>query len=104
MQNRLTWLDSGLDNTLDNTHIRNFIIFPLPPDDPEYSHYTAMVRRRFPAGELHTIVRGGREFDIGPVADLRFLFPDLFTGDDCGRDYSRQPLTPPPCRHPSPRD
>ena len=31
--------------------------------------------RRLPAADLHTIVRTGCEFIVGPAADLRFLFP-----------------------------
>lgn len=73
MENRNTWLEPDLDTA----SIRNFIIFPLPPGDREYSDYMARVRRRFPPGDLRTIVRGGREFVIGPVADLRFLFPSV---------------------------
>ncbi len=97
MQDRQTWLA----NALADTHIRNFILFPLPPGDREYSDYMTMVRKRFPAGDLHTIVRGGREFTVGPVADLRFLFPDSFTDGDYSRRDSRQALTPALDRHPS---
>ena len=55
--------------------VRNFIIFPLPSGDSEYRDYMAQVRTRFPAADLHTIVRNGYEFTVGPAADLRFLFP-----------------------------
>jgi hypothetical protein len=71
MQYRNTWLESALPATA----IRNFVIFPLPLGDREYGDYMALVRKRFPPGELRTVVRGGHEFAIGPVADLRFLFP-----------------------------
>jgi hypothetical protein len=67
--------DTHIVNLLDISSIRNFIIFPLPSGDSEYSDYMATVRKRFPPGELRTIVRNGSEFAIAPVADLRFLFP-----------------------------
>jgi len=64
-----------LESALPTAGIQNFVMFPLPLGDSEYSKYVALVRKRFPPGELHTIVRGGHEFTIGPVADLRVLFP-----------------------------
>jgi hypothetical protein len=72
MEDRDTWLESGLDTT----SIHHFILFPLPLGDKEYSEYTAHVYERFPAGALHMVTQGGREYAIGSVADLRFLFPD----------------------------
>jgi hypothetical protein len=71
MKDRSTRLESALPTA----GIQDFVIFPLPLGDSEYSNYMALVRKRFPPGELRTIVRGGHEFAIGPVADLRFLFP-----------------------------
>jgi 4-amino-4-deoxy-L-arabinose transferase-like glycosyltransferase len=71
MQYQNTWLESSLPAS----SIRNFVIFPLPLGESEYSDYVALVRKRFPAGELRTIERGGHEFAIGPVADLGVLFP-----------------------------
>jgi hypothetical protein len=71
MQFRNTWLESKLPTA----SIHNFVIFPLPLGDTEYSDYMALVLKRFPLGDLRTIVRGGHAFTIGPVADLRFLFP-----------------------------
>jgi hypothetical protein len=55
--------------------IRNFVLFPLPSNDAEYRQYMVQVRKRFPAGELRTIVRGGHEFAIGSATDLGYLFP-----------------------------
>ena len=46
MEKRNTWLESRLDVPF----IRNFVIFPLPLGDSEYSGYAAMVRKRFPCG------------------------------------------------------
>jgi hypothetical protein len=71
MQNRNTRLERGLPAT----SMRNFVIFPLPLNDTEYSDYLAVLRRRFPPADLRTTVGGGLEFVTGPVADLRFLFP-----------------------------
>ena len=71
MQHRNTWLESDIPTA----SIHNFVIFPLPAGESEYSDYMALVRKRFPAGELRTMVRGGHEFAIGPIADLRVLFP-----------------------------
>jgi hypothetical protein len=71
MQDRNTRLDSKLSSS----GIRNFILFPLPLGDGESSNFTVMVRKRFPPGALRIIVRAGHEFALGPVSDLRFLFP-----------------------------
>jgi hypothetical protein len=71
MQHRNTWLESRLPDA----SIHNFITFPLPLGDSEYSDYMVLVRERFPPGDLRTLNRGGHEFAIGPAADLRFLFP-----------------------------
>jgi hypothetical protein len=54
---------------------QNFVIFPLPRGDGEYSDYMAVVRKRFPPGALRTVTRGGHEYSMGSAADLRFLFP-----------------------------
>jgi hypothetical protein len=67
--------DTRLESRLPVIPFRDFILFPLPLGDTEYSGYMASVRTRFPPGELRMVVRGGREFAIGPVADLRILFP-----------------------------
>jgi hypothetical protein len=70
--------DTTLEKTLPTAGIRQFVIFPLPSGANEYRDYIAKVRARFPLGSLRTEVRGGHEFLIGTVADLRFLFPDPF--------------------------
>jgi len=67
--------DTHLESVVPASSFQNFIIFPLPLGDREYSDYMAVVRKRFPPGDLRTLVRGGREYDIGPVADLSILFP-----------------------------
>ena len=72
MRDRNTWLESRINP---GASVHNFVIFPLPSGDSEYSDYMALVRKRFPPGELRTIERGGHEFAIGSVADLRILFP-----------------------------
>lgn len=71
MKHRNTWLESALPAT----SLHDFVIFPLPLGDREYGEYVDLVRKRFPPGELRTVVSDGHEFAIGPVADLRFLFP-----------------------------
>jgi len=73
MQARNTWLE----NRPPPNAIHNFIIFPLPLGDNEYSDYMALVRKRFPPGELRTVIRGGHGFTTGSVADLQVLFPDF---------------------------
>jgi len=67
--------DTQLESRLSTIPFRDFIIFPLPLGDSEYSTYISSVRKRFPPGELRMTVRGGHEFAIGPVADLHILFP-----------------------------
>jgi hypothetical protein len=67
--------DTQLQSRLSSIPFRDFIIFPLPLGDGEYSAYISSVRKRFPRGELRMAARGGYEFAIGPVADLRSLFP-----------------------------
>ena len=71
MEHRNTRLERGLDTT----SIHRFILFPLPLGDSEYSQYMARVYKRFPAGALHMVTQGGREYATGSVANLRFLFP-----------------------------
>ena len=71
MKDRSTRLESALPIA----GIQDFVIFPLPLGDSEYSNYMALMRKRFRPGELRTVERGGHEFTIGPVTDLRVLFP-----------------------------
>jgi hypothetical protein len=71
MQNR----DTRVLARLPDTSAREFVMFPLPAGDLEYSDYMALVRKRFPPGELRTVIKGGLAFTIGPVADLPLLFP-----------------------------
>jgi hypothetical protein len=71
MQNR----DTGLRSTLSASAVRNFVIFPLPRNDAEYSDYLAHLRRRFPPGDIYLIERGGNEYAVGPIGDLPLLFP-----------------------------
>ena len=72
----MQYRDTRVEARLPATSALEFIMFPLPLGDREYSDYLAAVRSRFPHGDLRTVVRGGHEFTMGPVADLRFLFPD----------------------------
>ena len=76
MQHRDTWIERGLPATA----VHDFVMFPLPLGDSEYSNYMALVRKRFPPDELRTVRRGGDAFAIGPVADLGVLFPAPFAG------------------------
>jgi hypothetical protein len=68
--------DTRIEANLPATSALEFVMFPLPLDEREYSDYLASVRSRFPPGDLRTVVRDGHEFTMGPVADLHFLFPD----------------------------
>ena len=81
MQHRDTRLEAGIPAT----PVRDFVLFPLPLGASEYSDYMAQVRKRFPASELRTVMRGGHEFAIGPVADLGVLFPDAVRSQACAR-------------------
>ena len=67
------------------------MIFPLPIDDPANADFMAAVRKRLPSGNLHVLLRGGHEFAMGPVDDLRFLFRWSPRTDDAGR---KQTLIP----------
>ncbi|MGA2770555.1 MAG: DUF2723 domain-containing protein [Bryobacteraceae bacterium] len=79
MQDRDTRLETGLPAT----PVHDFVLFPLPLGASEYSHYMALVRKRFPPGGLRTVVRGGHAFVIGPVADLGVLFPGAVRRQAC---------------------
>ena len=68
--------DTQVEASLPDTSAGEFVLFPLPLGDKEYSDHMASVRNRFPPGHLRTVVRGGHEFTMGRVADLRILFPD----------------------------
>ena len=67
--------DTRTESSLDISSLRQFVMFPLPSGDNEYSDYMALVRARFPPGHLTTVVRDGHRFSLGPIADLRLLFP-----------------------------
>lgn len=67
--------DTGLETTIDTNAIRNFVIFPLPRNDPEYSDYMAQLRKRIPSSDLRLVAQGGDDYAFAPVGDLRCLFP-----------------------------
>jgi hypothetical protein len=69
--------DTMLEKDLSAFRVRNFIIFPLPGGDDAYRKYTALVRRRFPSGDLRTTALGGHDFSVGAIKDIGILFPDL---------------------------
>jgi hypothetical protein len=81
MQDRDTRLLSGIPAS----PVREFVLFPLPLGASEYSDYMALVRKRFPAGKLRRVTRGGHEFVIGPVAELGALFPGAVPRQACAR-------------------
>jgi hypothetical protein len=64
-----------LERRIPATPARSFVLFPLLSGDAESSEYMAAVRKRFPAGKLRSVWRGGREFTMGSAVDLRYLFP-----------------------------
>jgi 4-amino-4-deoxy-L-arabinose transferase-like glycosyltransferase len=72
MQNR----DTHLLDCVDTTRFTDFLLFPLPSDEKAYVEYAAKVKARFPQKDLQSFRAGGHEFVRGPIADLRFLFPD----------------------------
>jgi Protein of unknown function (DUF2723) len=67
--------DTQLAAVFPAKRFRNFLFFPLPPDDAEYSDYMVRVRARFPKNALRTVTAGGREFSFGAITDLALLFP-----------------------------
>lgn len=72
MQNR----DTQLLNGVNTDRFTNFLLFPLPSDERAYVEYASKVKARFPQGDLRSFHAGSHEFVMGPIADLRFLFPD----------------------------
>lgn len=72
MQNR----DTRLVDRIDTARFTNFLLFPLPSDEKAYMDYTAKIRAMFPQADLRTVRAGRREFVMGPISDLRFLFPE----------------------------
>jgi hypothetical protein len=72
MQNRQTTLTSHVAVG----SFRDFILFPLPPSEKEYSDYIKRIRERFPAGELRVTTQNGVEFLRGPIRSLPALFPN----------------------------
>jgi hypothetical protein len=81
--------DTRLETGIPATPVHNFVMFPLPLGASEYRNYMALVRKRFPPGELRTVMRGGHEFAIGPVADLGVLFPGAVRRQDCARRVTK---------------
>jgi hypothetical protein len=67
--------DTRLEVSLAAGSFQDFVMFPLPLGETEYSKYLTAVRNRFPAGHLRIVSRGGHDFAVGPVQDLHFLFP-----------------------------
>ncbi len=67
--------DTRLLTQLPAAGYSRFVIFPLPPDDPEASRYLQTVLTRLPHQDLKVIHEGGRDFVTGPASDLPFLFP-----------------------------
>ena len=67
--------DTRIVSTLNTSSLRQFVMFPLPSDDNEYSGYMAQVRARFPPGHLTMVVRDYHRFSMGPIADIGLLFP-----------------------------
>jgi hypothetical protein len=75
MRNR----DTHLLEKLDATRFTNFLLFPLPSDEKAYAAYTAKVKAKFPQSDLRTVHAGNHDFIMGPISDVRFLFPDAAT-------------------------
>ena len=77
--------DTRLEAGLPATPVHDFVLFPLPLGASQYGDYMAQVRKRFPTGGLRTVMRGGHEFAVGPVADLGVLFPGADREQACVR-------------------
>jgi len=80
--------DTDVVRVLETGSARNFVIFPLPSNQREYSDYMAGVRARLPAGDLRIVSRGDYEYATGPVEDLHFLFPDVLFPDAASRSIA----------------
>jgi hypothetical protein len=81
----MQYRDTRLETGIPATPVHDFVLFPLPLGASEYSNYMALVRKRFPPGELRTLTRGGHEFAVGPIADLGVLFPGAVRRQACVR-------------------
>jgi hypothetical protein len=72
MRNR----DTHLLQKIDTAQFKNFLLFPLPLDEKAYVDYTVEIKAKFPQADLRTVHAGDHDFIMGPISDLRFLYPD----------------------------
>lgn len=80
--------DTRLMGRIPLARFRNFLFFPLPSDDAEYREYMVRVRARFPPRSIRSVTAGGREFFMGPIADLPLLLPDATSDMYSARDIA----------------
>lgn len=57
-------------------HFHRFVLFPLPPGDPNYTAYVARVKRLLPEQRLEVRRIGHYDFITGPITLLPLLFPE----------------------------
>jgi hypothetical protein len=80
MHNRQT----ELVNLVSVGSFRDFVVFPLPTSDREYSAYMKGIRARFAASDVSVTTQNGIEFLRGPIRSLHLLFPNTVTLDPRG--------------------
>lgn len=67
--------DTHLAGMVRETGFSNFLLFPLPLNDPSYREYARKVRDNRPASDLRIVRAGQHEFVMAPISDLSYLFP-----------------------------
>lgn len=68
--------DTRLLSELPVASYSRFVFFPLPDGSASYRDYMEKVTRKVPVSSLQTVHVAGFDFVTGPIADLRFLFPN----------------------------
>lgn len=71
LENRKTTLLAELPRM----HYQRFVLFPLPPGDPDYVAYLDKVKRLLPGESLEVRRIGHYDFITGPITLLPLLFP-----------------------------
>jgi hypothetical protein len=77
-----------------NSAYTRFILFPLPSGD-SFQEYLKEVLARLPEKSLQTVSLGGRDFVLGSISDLPFLFPDATSAPKQGVSVPLHPQIPP---------
>jgi hypothetical protein len=66
---------TSLLSELPQKHYRRFVLFPLPPGDPDYVAYLGKVKQLLPEKSLEVRRIGRYDFVSGPITLLPLLFP-----------------------------